>query len=103
MRDYGPPPPTGTIEARSYGERVWAGRRYDVRQVWSWRGTRYDLAFQIVPLDGSAESATTYQCSYLAIPVARVAELMQGVGFEGVRRVDDRFFQPVLVGTRPPV
>jgi len=103
MRDYGPPPPPGTVEVRPYGERVWAGRRYDVRQVWSWRGAQYDLAFEIVPLDASAESATTHQSRYLAIPVAQVAELMRGVGFEGVRRVDDRFFQPVLVGTRPAV
>jgi len=35
--------------------------------------------------------------------VAQVAELMHVVGFQGVRRVDDRFFQPVLVGTRPVV
>jgi hypothetical protein len=26
---------------------------------------------------------------------------MRAVGFEHVRRVDGRFFQPVLVGTRP--
>ncbi len=103
MRDYGPPPPPGTVEVRPYGERVWAGRRYDVRQVWSWRGPHYDLAFEIVPLDGSAESATTHKSSYLAIPVAQVVELMKGVGFESVRRVDARFFQPVLVGTRPAV
>ena len=41
--------------------------------------------------------------SYLAIPVAQVAEFMSAVGFQSVRRVDDRFFQPVLVGTRPVV
>jgi hypothetical protein len=41
--------------------------------------------------------------SYLAIPLGQVAELMKAVGFQDVRRVDDRFFQPVLVGTRPVV
>jgi hypothetical protein len=39
--------------------------------------------------------------SYLAIPVAEVAELMKAVGFRAVRRLDDRFFQPIVVGTRP--
>jgi len=34
--------------------------------------------------------------SYLAIPVEQVGS----VGFENVRRIDGRFFQPVLVGTR---
>jgi SAM-dependent methyltransferase len=102
MRDYGPPPPSGTVEVHPYGERVWAGRRYHLRQVWSWRGPRYDVSFEITPADKAAD-ATIVKSSYLAIPVAQVAELMNVVGFQGVRRVDGRFFQPVLVGTRPAV
>jgi hypothetical protein len=101
MRDYGSPPPSGTVEVRPYGERVWAGRRYHLRQVWSWRGPRYDLSFEITPVDRAGDSATVLNTSCLAIPVARVAELMRAVGFQQVRRVDNRFFQPVLVGTRP--
>jgi SAM-dependent methyltransferase len=101
MRDYGPPPPPGTVEVRPYGERMWAGRRYHVRQVRSWRGVRYDFAFEITPVDGVDDDAIILKSSYLAIPVAQVAALMSAVGFQSVRRVDDRFFQPVLVGTRP--
>ena len=103
MRDYGSPPPSGTVEVRPYGERAWAGRRYYLRQVWSWRGPRYDLSFEIMPADGAEGCATILKSSYLAIQVAEVAELMNAVGFQGVRRLDDRFFQPVLVGTRPVV
>jgi hypothetical protein len=103
MRDYGPLPPSGTVEVRPYGERAWAGRRYHLRQVWSWRGSRYDLSFEITPVDSVDDRATILKGSYLAIPLAQVAELMSAVGFQGVRRVDDRFFQPVLVGTRPVV
>jgi SAM-dependent methyltransferase len=103
MRDYGSPPPSGTVEVRPYGERVWAGRRYHLRQVWSWRGPRYDLSFEITPVDSAEGSATILKSSCLAIPVARVAELMSAVGFQRVQRVDNRFFQPVLVGTRPVV
>jgi SAM-dependent methyltransferase len=103
MRDYGPPPPPGTVEVRPYGERTWAGRRYSVRQVWSWRGARYDVSFEITPADGAEGGATIVKSSYLAIPVVQVAELMSAVGFHGVRRLDGRFFQPVLVGTRPVV
>lgn len=101
MRDYGPLPPSGTVEVRPYGERAWAGRRYHLRQVWSWRGPRYDLSFEITPADGVDDCATILKSSYLEVPVAQVAELMSAVGFQGVRRVDERFFQPVLVGTRP--
>ena len=102
MRDYGAPPPAGTVEHRPYGERSWNGRRYDVRQVWTWRGARYDLSLEIVPIDaGTTEPATILRTSYLAIAPARVVQLMRDAGFDAVERLDGRFFQPVLVGTRP--
>jgi SAM-dependent methyltransferase len=103
MRDYGTPPPSGTVEVRPYGERVWAGRRYHLRQVWTWHGPRYDLSFEITPPEGAGVGATVLKTSYLAIPIARVTELMRVVGFGNVGRVDGRFFPPVLVGTRPMV
>jgi len=101
MRDYKSPPPTGTVEVRPYGERLWAGRRYHLRQVWTWRGPRYDLSFEITPADRAEAGTTVLKTTYLAIPVEQVAGLMRTVGFENVRRMDGRFFQPVLVGTRP--
>jgi len=103
MRDYKSPPPTGTVEVRPYGERLWAGRRYHLRQVWTWRGPRYDLSFEITPTDGAEAGAIVLKTTYLAIPVEQVAGLMRTVGFDNVRRVDGRFFQPVLVGTRSAV
>jgi ubiquinone/menaquinone biosynthesis C-methylase UbiE len=51
MRDYGSPPPSGTVEVRPYGERIWAGRRYHLRQVWNWRGPRSDLSFEMTPAE----------------------------------------------------
>jgi SAM-dependent methyltransferase len=102
MRDYESPPPAGTVEVRPYGERLVAGRRYHLRQVWTWHGPRYDLSFEITPAD-SDTGAVVLQTSYLASPVERVGSLMRATGFENVRRVDGRFFQPVLVGTRPMV
>ena len=101
LRDYGEPPPPGTVEAQPYSPRTWQGRRYHVRQVWTWHGPRYDFALEIVPLGDVPDPPTILRSSYLAVPVARVAELMEGVGFARVRRLDDRFFQPVLVGSRP--
>jgi hypothetical protein len=62
---------------------------------------RYDLSFEITPGDGATGGATVLKTTYLAIPVERVAGLMRTVGFANVRRVDARFFQPVLIGTRP--
>ena len=99
MRDYGPPRPAGTIETRPYGERAWNGQRYDVRQVWTWRGPRYDVSFEIAPLDGEPTAVLTTSC--LAIPVSRMEALMRRAGFDDVARIDGRFFQPIVAGTRP--
>lgn len=66
-----------------------------------WRSDALELQYAENPADSLA--CPYCMCSYLAIPVEQVADLMRAVGFEGVRRVDDRFFQPVLVGTRPVV
>jgi hypothetical protein len=71
--------------------------------VWTWRGPRYDLSFEFTPVDEAEAEAIILKSSYLAIPVEQVIGLMRTVGFENVRRVDGRFFQPVLVGTRPVV
>jgi SAM-dependent methyltransferase len=104
MRDYGAPPPAGTVEVHPYGERIWEGRRYEVRQVWRWQGPRYEVALEIMPETGTEEeAATVVTASYLAITPARVAELLRAVGFARVERIDGRFFQPVLVGFKAPV
>jgi SAM-dependent methyltransferase len=101
MRDYGAPPAPGTVQIHPYGERLWAGRRYRLRQVWTWQGPRYEVALEIAAADAVvAEPALILTTSYLAITPARVADLMRAVGLANVQRLDGRFFQPVLVGTR---
>lgn len=102
MRDYGTPPPVGTVEVHPYGERIWEGCRYEVRQVWTWHGPRYEVALEIVPTAGAEEEAVTLvRASYLAIAPAQVVELLHAAGFERIERIDGRFFQPVIVGFKP--
>lgn len=103
MRDYGDPPPPGTVEERPYGERVWQGRRYRVRQMWTWQGPRYEVALEMSALDESGDSLPTLRSTYLAIAPSQVQRLLSEAGFERVARVDGRFFQPVLVGFVPAV
>jgi SAM-dependent methyltransferase len=101
LRDYGTPPADGTVEIEEYGERLWRNRLGGLRQVWRWRGSLYDMTFELIASDGSGEVVvSTPQTTYFAVAPAVVAELMQEVGFERVRRVDGGLFQPVLVGTR---
>jgi len=101
LRDYGVPPVAGTVEIKQYGERRWANRVGDLRQVWRWRGSLYDVTFELIASDGSGDVlVSTPQTTYFAVPPAVVADLMQEVGFKGVRRADGGPFQPILVGTR---
>jgi ubiquinone/menaquinone biosynthesis C-methylase UbiE len=101
MRDYAHPPEDGTVETKDYGARVWQGRPCRLQQVWRWRGHHYDVLFEVFATDSPGERlATTPEATYFAIPVERVLGLMRAAGFRSVHRVDRRFFQPVLVGTR---
>ncbi len=102
MRDYGPPPPPGTVEVRPYGERVWEGRPYHLQQRWTWREGYYELALEMTPAAGGAP-AEVLRTRYLTVAPATVQRLMTRAGFVDVRRMDGRFYQPVLVGTRPAV
>lgn len=101
LRDYGTPPADGTVEIKEYGQRRWGNRLGSLRQLWRWRGSLYDVTFELIASDGSGDVlVSTPQTTYFAVPPAVVAELMQEVGFRGVRRVDGGLFQPILVGTR---
>lgn len=101
LRDYGAPPERGTVETKDYGGRIWQGRPCRLQQVWRWRGTVYDVVFEVLAADASGRVlATTPLTTYFAISPDRVAKLMRTVGFKNVRRVDGRFFQPILLATR---
>ena len=101
LRDYAPPPADGTVETKDYGSRMWRGRPCRLQQVWRWRGHHYEVLFEVFATDSPGERlAATPEATYFAIPVERVLVLMRAAGFRSVHRVDGRFFQPVLVGTR---
>lgn len=96
VRDY-QPQPAGTIEHHPYGERVWQGKRYRAEQEWHWTGESYSLLLRFRPLDGGAP--LEFRTTYFAIPVPELLELMRRAGLQGVERLDDVFYQPLLVGT----
>jgi hypothetical protein len=45
-------------------------------------------------------SSPIVRCRYRAISPDRVVEFMRDAGFNAVRRLDDVFYQPVLIGMR---
>jgi len=67
------------------------------------RSDTRDRHFHIVTVgleDERVASFRTFEELLLRVFRVQVAELMSTVGFQRVRRVDERFFQHVLVGTR---
>jgi SAM-dependent methyltransferase len=100
MRDYDSSESAGT-KVVPYGLRTDGRRRFLVFQVWEFHGSIYDLSMYFVEDDGQSECAVhVMRSKYYAVPVARVVELMTEAGFRAVRRIDGRFFQPLIVGSK---
>jgi SAM-dependent methyltransferase len=87
---------------KPYGMRVENGKRYLIFQVWDFEGEHYDLAFFFVEEDLITSSVKTHvmRSRYYALSTAKLLALMQRAGFRNARRIDDAFYQPVLVGTK---
>jgi SAM-dependent methyltransferase len=90
------------VQVKPYGVRVQDGVRYLVFQVWEFHGDVYDLGMYFVEDRGGSDCLTHVMRSrYYAVGTDKLVALMRDAGFKGVRRLDGRFYQPVLVGTRP--
>lgn len=102
LRDYDKEP-RGTGIVKPYGIREEAGKRYLVFQVWDFVGEIYDLAMYFIEEDQQSDSAQTHvmRSRYYAISPNHLIQLMLEAGYISVVRLDDQFFQPVLVGSKP--
>ena len=100
VRDYAAEEIGGT-KVVPYGIRKLADRRYVLMQVWEFDGPVYELSLYIVEDRGDAEvRVQVMRTQYYAVSTDRLIELMGEAGFSGVRRLDGRFFQPLIVGTK---
>jgi SAM-dependent methyltransferase len=81
-----------------------SGIRYVVFQVWDFEGELYDLTMFFVEENVSTRtvSARAMRSRYYAIGIPRLIALMREAGFQDTKRLDDVFYQPVLLGTKPP-
>jgi SAM-dependent methyltransferase len=92
----------GTGLIKPYGVREAGGKRYVILQVWDFRGSVYDLGMYFVEDDQTSEQLVTHvmRTQYNAVGTNHLLDLMGQVGFTKVVRLDDRFYQPVLLGNR---
>ncbi|KEQ12116.1 class I SAM-dependent methyltransferase [Endozoicomonas numazuensis] len=87
---------------KPYGVRVEGNKRYILFQVWDFEGDQYSLAFHLVEEDLSTGKAITHtlHSRYYAISTDQLCELMREAGFKNVQRLDNVFYQPVIIGTK---
>jgi hypothetical protein len=52
---------------------------------------------------GSDCAGHVMRSKYYAVPIARLVELMIEAGFRAVRRIDGRFFQPLIAAFKDEV
>lgn len=88
-------------QIKPYGIREDNGIRWLLWQVWDPHLPTYDVTMYFVE-DRGETTCQTYalRSTYYAVSIPLLVELMQQVGFDDVRRLNDRFFQPMIIGTR---
>lgn len=100
VRDYDREAKSGA-QVKPYGLRAENGVRYLVFQVWEFQGDVYNMAMYFVADRGDADCTThVMRTQYYAVATDTLMDLMQEAGFQQVQRIDEQFYQPVLVGTR---
>lgn len=81
--------------------RLEDGQRYILFQVWEFDGDIYEISMYIVKDEGGLECMTqVMRGQYYAIGTDKLMKLMAQAGYEQVKRLDDVFFQPVLIGLK---
>jgi len=88
---------------KPFGLRDIDNMRYLVWQVWDFEGDHYNFDMYFLAHDRDSGEIVTHimQSRYYAVPTDTLLALMAEAGFINIQRLDDAFFQPVLIGTKP--
>lgn len=101
LRDYAEMDAAGP-QIVPHGVREEGGRRYVIYQVWDFAGPFCDVALHLTEDTGGPVGQTKiFRWRVYRVPITRLLQLMAQAGFIRVRRIDGKYFQPVIVGTRP--
>jgi SAM-dependent methyltransferase len=88
-------------QVKPYGVRDVNGIRWLIWQVWDPHPPTYDVSIYFVEDHGGTECRThIMRAKYYAIGIPALMKMMRNAGFDDVIRLDDRFFQPIIVGTK---
>ncbi|CAF1095174.1 unnamed protein product [Rotaria magnacalcarata] len=107
IRDYDQEQRCGKNIVKPYGKaKIENGKRYVALQVWDFdeqHFQHYDFTLYMIEEDLNCKEVVTHamHSRYYAIGSEKLIRLMQNAGFENVIRLDESFYQPVFIGTRP--
>ena len=59
----------------------------------------YVLTLRFRPVDGPSAKAIEFRTTYFAVAIKDALQAMRDAGLGDVQRIDDAFYQPLLVGT----
>lgn len=103
VRDYAGMDLNGPVQLHPYGVRETGGARYVLLQLWEPRPPLYDTTFYVIEHpDGGEPTTHASRATYYAVAITTLVQLLERAGFSEVRRIDDAFFQPIIVGRRLP-
>jgi SAM-dependent methyltransferase len=98
VRDYDQEERSG-VQVKPHGLRIEHNTRYLVFQVWEFHDLIYDLSLYFVADRGGSDCTThVMRSKYYAVGTDKLMSLMRKAGFEQVQRLDDRLYQPVIIG-----
>lgn len=85
-----------------YSQRVVDNKRYIGLQVWDFEGEQYQLTMFFIEEDMGLGQVQThvFRTKYYAVTTDKLLALLEQAGFTKVQRLDDVFYQPVLIGTK---
>jgi len=89
------------LQVKPYGIREEDGVRWILFQVWEPKEKTYDVTIYFVEDRGGQQCRThALRSTYNTIGIRKLIDLMSEAGFRSLKRLDGRFFQPLIVGRR---
>jgi SAM-dependent methyltransferase len=101
VRDYDQSP-RGEPMTHNYGSRQHNGQVFWLSQEWLWSSrTHYQGSIFIDrQTDSGPVRELTITTEFYAVSVVRLLELLADAGFASCCRIDERFYQPILVARK---
>jgi SAM-dependent methyltransferase len=102
VRDYDSEVKEG-IQLKPHGVRVEKGVRYLVFQVWEFEANSdiYEVSMYFVADEGGADCHTMVtRAKYYAVGIDTLLGLLREAGFRQVARLNEGYFQPILLATK---